>query len=106
MQSGINLADLNLTSGTLSGTIGGVIGNAHGGWMLIETAPINRRVEVGRWERFASLTEWQSRIEMAYKTKFFGLFRIRTRYGREYTHWRETPPPPDDESPQPSHTKE
>lgn len=61
-------------------------------WQPIGTAPVNQRVELGRWERFMGKTTWEIEISVARK-RFLGV-PYRTFEGEKYTHWRPAPPPP------------
>lgn len=64
-------------------------------WQPIETAPVGKRVMLGRWYMgWEGKPVWQEEIDVAYERGFFGFGKTATYDGRKYTHWKWPPPPP------------
>jgi hypothetical protein len=66
-------------------------------WQPIETAPINEKVMLGRWESGYDFNEggllWRDHIGIAWKIRFY-FWKVRADYGGRATHWKPLPDAP------------
>jgi hypothetical protein len=73
------------------------------GWMPIDTAPSDRPVQLGWWEKdtWAHEHAWVTRVGVAwFSFRLFGvtIFRRRNYRSADATHWKPAPDPPGDDA--------
>jgi hypothetical protein len=66
-------------------------------WQPIETAPINEKVILGRWENENIFNDdgiqWRTEIGNAWKIRFY-FWKVKADYGGRATHWKPLPDAP------------
>lgn len=63
-------------------------------WQPIETAPKGKLVLCGRWRVFNDRVDWEQSSGNVWERGWFGLWK-RDFHGREYSHWKHLPEPPE-----------